>query len=235
MILLDFWATWCPPCQRPMAHNQEMLVKNTGTWGDKVRLVGMSIDNTADAVKSHVEAKGWGNVEHYHVRNGRCTADKEYGVQGVPHCLLLDTAGKIVFIGHPASRNLEQDINDLLAGKTISGAGTTAAGGDDEDGQPSKKCSAAEVGALIEGFKTTAKGIMEDAEVKAAVKGAPRAFLVLVAKGDYDWKTSTMEYKLSHYQVLVGPQAMLDLVKGKAASLRGDDKKWAVIERSQAI
>lgn len=80
VILLDFWATWCPPCQRPMAHNQEMLVKNTGTWGDKVRIVGLSIDNEVSKLKSHVEAKGWGNVEHYHVRNGRCTADKEYGV-----------------------------------------------------------------------------------------------------------------------------------------------------------
>ena len=23
--LIDFWATWCPPCQGPMAHNQEIL------------------------------------------------------------------------------------------------------------------------------------------------------------------------------------------------------------------
>jgi thiol-disulfide isomerase/thioredoxin len=80
VLLLDFWATWCPPCQKPMAHNQEMLEEHGAAWGDKVRLIGLSIDQEREKLKTHVETKKWTSVEHYHVRNGKCTADKEFGV-----------------------------------------------------------------------------------------------------------------------------------------------------------
>jgi len=126
-----------------MAHNQEMLEKRGGDWGDKVRLIGLSIDSDRDTVKNHVEAKKWKSVEHYWVRNGDCTADNEYGVQGVPHVLLVDTEGTIVFMGHPASQNIELCIDKLLKGDKLSGEGTTKAGGDDEEAaeEGSQDCS----------------------------------------------------------------------------------------------
>ena len=82
-----------------------MLETKATEWGDKVRIVGISIDQTAEAVVKHVKAKGWEKVEHFH-RAGS-SADEDYGVEGVPHVVLVDTHGKIVYIGHPASRNIE--------------------------------------------------------------------------------------------------------------------------------
>jgi hypothetical protein len=91
-----------------MAHNQEMLEHHGATWGDKVRIIGISIDQTAAAVVKHVNTKGWTKVEHFH-RAGS-SASEDYGVSGVPHVVLVDGEGKIAFVGHPASLKLEDAI-----------------------------------------------------------------------------------------------------------------------------
>jgi len=79
-----------------------MLETRGADWGDKVRIIGLSLDQDMNALKTRVEDRKWLNVEHYNVRNGVCTASEDHGVRGIPHVVLVDTHGKIVFKGHPS-------------------------------------------------------------------------------------------------------------------------------------
>jgi len=50
-----------------MAHNQHMLEHKGAGWGDKVKIIGLSIDNDKAKLKSHVENKCWTKVDHYFI------------------------------------------------------------------------------------------------------------------------------------------------------------------------
>lgn len=42
-----------------------MLVRRAADWANNVRIIGLSIDDSDEDVKTHVDKKGWTNVEHY--------------------------------------------------------------------------------------------------------------------------------------------------------------------------
>jgi hypothetical protein len=58
-----------------MAHNQEMLEHHGERWGDKVRIVGVSIDRDVETVLKHVKGKGWTKVNHFHRAGSSCSKD----------------------------------------------------------------------------------------------------------------------------------------------------------------
>ena len=59
-----------------------MLEKNGARWGDKVRIVGLSIDKDTATVAKHVTAKKWESVDHFFKAGS--SASEDYGVTGVP-------------------------------------------------------------------------------------------------------------------------------------------------------
>ena len=107
-----------------MAENQEMVARRKADWGEKVRVIGLSTDTKLNLLQNHVKEKGWTDVEHYWAKNGTSNAAQIYANSGIPFNVLVDTAGKIVFMGHANDRKFEQDIDALLAGENISGKGT---------------------------------------------------------------------------------------------------------------
>ena len=101
-----------------------MMKSNNNKWPGKVRFICISIDNQESALITHVNNKNWANLEHYHrtSHQGKTDPMNQYEIQGVPHILLVDKNGTVVYKGHPAGRkDLEKDINTLLDGGELEG------------------------------------------------------------------------------------------------------------------
>src|SRR5436190_250078 len=92
IIVLEFWATWCEPCQPKMANLQTYSGKYPD-WKGKVVLMAASVDDNEDTATKHLKAKGWGQTHNVWVRTD---AIKAYHVNAIPTAYVIDRRGKIV-------------------------------------------------------------------------------------------------------------------------------------------
>jgi len=235
VLLVDFWATWCPPCQRPMAHNQEMLDKHGKDWGKTVRIIGLSIDSDCKKVVDHVKAKGWTAIEHYF--RGKSKASETYGVQGVPHVLLVDKSGTIVFKGHPAQRpDLAADLTALAKGEVPAGLEVekAAEGGQEEvakDNVPedAKELDNNTVSVDMDKYHNEIGPKMIASMKDVKLGNLQRCFNVLVST-QYLMGSGKCVGTYQNYRVVVGKQEDLDKVKKVIDDHMPEDMKFEKVE-----
>jgi len=93
-VVLNFWATWCPPCVEEMPS----LVQLHKELGDRVTILAVSEDADDGAYKQFVHDH---NVDLLTVRDTKQTTNEVYGTFKFPETYIIDRNGKIVrkFIG----------------------------------------------------------------------------------------------------------------------------------------
>ena len=113
VILLDFWATWCVPCQTEIPRFIEWQKK----YGDQgFQVIGISMDDDARAARKFVKRYKL----NYPVVMGSEKLAKSYGgILGLPANLIVDREGRIVakHVGETDLAVLEAEIRSQLSEK----------------------------------------------------------------------------------------------------------------------
>lgn len=111
VMILDFWATWCPPCKEEIPHFVRLQSKYRAQG---VEFVGLSLD--AGGAKDVAPF-----AEEHNVNYTMLIANDELtkafgGVQFIPTTFVVDRQGKIVkkFTGYTAPEVFEAAIQPLL-------------------------------------------------------------------------------------------------------------------------
>lgn len=93
VVLIDFWASWCPPCRRDMPN----LVAAYKQYKNKgFEIVGISLDSKADAWAKGVKDLGITWPQLSDLQGWKNSGAALYGVNSIPHTVLVDKDGTII-------------------------------------------------------------------------------------------------------------------------------------------
>jgi cytochrome c biogenesis protein CcmG/thiol:disulfide interchange protein DsbE len=114
VVILNFWATWCPPCRKEIPDFIE-LQKQYGAQG--LAIVGVSLDRDGPATVKKFQKSN--NINYPLVMGNNEVTEAYGGVESIPTTFIIDRAGKIVgkHVGLAPKATFEKELKPLLAAK----------------------------------------------------------------------------------------------------------------------
>lgn len=114
VVLLSFWATWCPPCRREIPE----LIQLQAKYKDRLQIIGLSEDDNdapADVQKVRDFAGKFG-MNYPVVMADKKLIDEYGGVPALPTVFVLDTKGRVVqkHAGFESTNIYENEVRSLL-------------------------------------------------------------------------------------------------------------------------
>lgn len=116
VVLLDFWATWCPPCRESIPE----LVALYEDWAPRgLEIVGVNLDSEDESrqVKEFLRQRRatWRQLAD---DQGNTPISDRYGVKAIPTTFLLDASGRLVGIDLSGAE-LEAVLERLLGSPAV--------------------------------------------------------------------------------------------------------------------
>ena len=111
VVVLNFWASWCPPCREEAPYLEE-------TWRTyqqrDVVFIGVDYVDVEPEALAYIEEF---DITYFNGPDLRTVISQAYNIQGVPETFFIDKTGIIrhVHVGPLIPPDLEQQINKLIS------------------------------------------------------------------------------------------------------------------------
>lgn len=110
VVLIDFWATWCPPCRAELPN----VLKTYQKYHDQgFDIIGVSLDNSRQKLQSFVKEKGMTWRQCFDGRGWQGRLVTKFGLDEIPSTFLLNGQGIIV------AKNLRGDALGQAVAKAV--------------------------------------------------------------------------------------------------------------------
>ena len=107
-VLLNFWATWCPPCREEIPGLIDLQKKH---GGNAFTVLGVDIGESAAKVSGFVKKIG---INYPVLLDGEQRVAEMYRVVGIPTSYLISRDGKILGEYHAYSPELVADVEQAI-------------------------------------------------------------------------------------------------------------------------
>lgn len=113
-VYIDVWATWCTPCIREIPHLKQIEKEFHNA---NIEFVSISVDEdwAYNTWKAMIKNKELGGTQLLADNSFNSDFVKDYGIQGIPHFILLDEQGNIVSAkaDSPSNPQLKEQLQGL--------------------------------------------------------------------------------------------------------------------------
>ena len=112
IVVLEQWATWCPPCRTSIPH-LNALSQRFHKHG--VRFIGVTSETDRPKLLKFIAGQGKNMTYAVAVDDNAILDDwdSRYRAQGIPHAFVLDWNGRVRWSGHPMT-GLEAKLDTLV-------------------------------------------------------------------------------------------------------------------------
>ena len=124
IVVVDLWATWCPPCVASMPYLQQLSEE----YADQVVILGVNCGDKAATVQSFVADKGY--TFPIAIDEDLDILYNYFYTDGIPYTVFIDTEGNLAYThlggGDAVYQELKEIIDTMIAELPESAAPTAA-------------------------------------------------------------------------------------------------------------